>query len=135
MSGHQALGPDITLAADFLYKKSRLHSVTGYAVDVPPDQLGLDNVSTSEIFGIAPSLAADLGGDWRFKASGFFGTDRTGGYSDVFFGGEPLAHIDKHFFNRNLALEAGFQGPLFALPGGDIRIALDRKSTRLNSSH
>src|SRR3546814_1901256 len=39
MSGHQALGPDITLAADFLYKQSRLHSVTGYAVDVPPDQL------------------------------------------------------------------------------------------------
>ncbi|WP_447953258.1 TonB-dependent receptor domain-containing protein [Sphingopyxis chilensis] len=130
MSGHQALGPDITLAADFLYKKSRLHSVTGYAVDVPPDQLGLDNVSTSEIFGIAPSLAADLGGDWRFKASGFFGTDRTGGYSDVFFGGEPLAHIDKHFFNRNLALEAGFQGPLFALPGGDIRIAFGAGARR-----
>src|SRR3546814_17027342 len=110
MSGHQALGPDITLAADFLYKKSRLHSVTGYAVDVPPDQLGLDNVSTSEIFGIAPSLAADLGGDWRFKASGFFGPDRTGGYSDVFFGGDPLAHIEHNFFNRNHAPDAGFTG-------------------------
>src|SRR3546814_15072341 len=72
MSGHQALGPDITLAADFLYKKSRLHSVTGYAVDVPPDQLGLDNVSTSELFGIAPSLAADLGGDRPFKARRIF---------------------------------------------------------------
>ncbi len=130
MSGHQALGPDVTFAADFLYKKSRLHSVTGYAVDVPPDQLGLDNVSTSEMFGIAPSLAANLGGDWRFKASGFFGTDRTGGYSDLFFGGEPLAHIDKHFFNRNLALEAGFQGPLLTLPGGDIRVAFGAGARR-----
>lgn len=130
MSGHQTLGPDITLAADLLYKKSRLHSVTGYAVDVPPDQLGLDNVSTSETFGIAPSLAADLGGDWRFKASGFFGTDRTGGFSDLFFGGELLTHLDKHFFNRNLALEAGFQGPLFALPGGDVRIAFGAGARR-----
>lgn len=130
ISGHQAISPDITLAADLIYKKSRLHSVTGYSLDLAPDQLGLDNVSTSEIFGIAPSLSADLGGDWRFKASGFFGTDRTGGYSDLFFGGEPLAHIDKHFFNRNLALEAGFQGPLFALPGGDVRIAFGAGARR-----
>src|SRR3546814_5694395 len=38
--------------------------------------------------------------------------------------------IDKHFFNRNLALEAGFQGPLFALPGGDIRIAFGAGARR-----
>ncbi|KGB54702.1 TonB-dependent receptor precursor [Sphingopyxis sp. LC81] len=124
VSGHQALGPHITLAADLLYKKSRLHSVTGYSLALAPDELGLDNVSTSESFGIAPSLSAELGGDWRFKASGFFGTDRTGGYSDLFFGGNLLAHIDKHFFNRNLALEAGFQGPLFVLPAGDVRMAV-----------
>ena len=124
LSGHQAIGPDVTLAADLLYKKSRLHSVTGYSLALAPDQLGLDNVSTSESFGIAPSLSAELGGDWRFKASGFFGTDRTGGFSDLFFGGNLLAHIDKHFFNRNLAFEAGFQGPLFALPAGDVRIAV-----------
>ncbi len=123
LSGHQALGPDVTLAVDLLYKKSRLHSVTGYSLTLTPDQLGLDNVSTSEIFGIAPSLSAELGGDWRFKASGFFGTDRTGGFSELFFGGTLLARIDKHFFNRNLALEGGFQGPLFALPAGDVRLA------------
>lgn len=123
LSGHQAIGPDVTLAADLLYKKSRLRSATGYSLTIAPDQFGLDNLSTSEIFGIAPSLTADLGGDWRFKASGFFGTDRTGGFTDLYFGGDLLQRTDKHFFNRNLALEAGFQGPLFELPAGDIRIA------------
>lgn len=130
ISGHQALGPDVTLAADMLYKKSRLHSVTGYAINGPPRELGLDNISTSEIFGIAPSVAIDISSDWRFKANGFFGTDRTGGRSDLFFGGERLARVDKHFFNRNLALEAGFQGPLLALPGGDLRIAFGAGARR-----
>lgn len=123
LSGHQAIGPDITLAADLLYKKSRLRSATGYSLTIAPDEFGLDNLSTSEIFGIAPSLTAELGGDWRFKASGFFGTDHTGGFTDLYFGGDLLARTDKHFFNRNLALEAGFQGPLFSLPAGDVRIA------------
>lgn len=123
VSGHQAIEPDITLAADLLYKKSRLRSATGYSLTITPDQFGLDNLSTSEIFGIAPSLSAELGGDWRFKASGFFGTDRTGGFTDLYFGGDLLQRTDKHFFNRNLALEAGFQGPLFALPAGEVRIA------------
>src|SRR3546814_11000235 len=77
MSGHQALGPDITLAADFRYKKSRLHSVTGYAVDVQTDQLGLANVSNSEILGIAQNLAAEMRGDVRFKARRIVGTTQT----------------------------------------------------------
>src|SRR3546814_18504385 len=33
ISGHQALGPDITLAADLPYTQSRPHSLNGYASD------------------------------------------------------------------------------------------------------
>ncbi|PAL24288.1 TonB-dependent receptor [Sphingopyxis sp. GW247-27LB] len=123
VSGHQALGPDITLAADLLYKKSRIHSVTGYDLVLAPNVNGIDNFSSSEIFGIAPSLTAELGGDWRFKASGFFGTDRTGGYADIYVGGALARHNDKHFFNRNLALEAGMEGSLTELPAGALSVA------------
>jgi outer membrane receptor protein involved in Fe transport len=130
VSGHQALGSNVTLAADLLYKKGWLRSVTGYAAEGPPDEFGIDGISTSEIFGIAPSIAVDIGGEWRFKASSFFGTDRSGGYTDLFFGGERLAHVDKDFFNRNLAIEAGFQGPLLALPGGDVRVAFGAGARR-----
>ena len=123
VSGHQTLGPDVTLAVDLLYKKSRLHSVTGYDLALSPKVRGLDNVSSSEIFGMAPSLTAELGGEWRFKASGFFGTDRTGGYSDLYLVGALARHNDKHIFNRNLALEAGMEGPLADLPAGALSVA------------
>src|SRR3546814_13906873 len=34
ISGHQTIGPDISLAVDLLYKKSRIHSVTGYDLEI-----------------------------------------------------------------------------------------------------
>src|SRR3546814_8927954 len=58
--GHQTIGPDISLAVDLLYKKSRIHSVTGYDLVLAPEAIGLENVSSSEIFGIASSLTAEL---------------------------------------------------------------------------
>src|SRR3546814_19388102 len=57
------------------------------------------------------------------KASGFFGTDRTGGYSDLYLGGALAIHNDKDVFNRNLALEAGVEGPLAELPAGALSVA------------
>src|SRR3546814_15684355 len=52
ISGHQTIGPDISLAVDLLYKKSRIHSVTGYDLVLAPEAIGLENVSSSEIFEI-----------------------------------------------------------------------------------
>ena len=128
ISGHQTIGPDISLAVDLLYKKSRIHSVTGYDLVLAPEAIGLENVSSSEIFGIASSLTAELGDDWRLKASGFFGTDRTGGYSDLYLGGALAIHNDKDVFNRNLALEAGVEGPLAELPAGALSVAFGAAS-------
>ncbi|MGQ3138378.1 MAG: TonB-dependent receptor domain-containing protein [Sphingopyxis solisilvae] len=124
ISGHQALGENVTFTADMLYKRSRNHSVTAFTLGATPETSGFDAVSTSKIVGIAPGLAIELGGDWTFKTTGFFGTDRTGGATRLFAGGAELARIDRHFFNRNMAIEGGFQGPLFALPGGDVRLAI-----------
>jgi outer membrane receptor protein involved in Fe transport len=123
-SGHQALGENVTLTADMLYKRSRNHSVTAFTIGSTPETSGFDAVSTSEIVGIAPGLAIELGGDWTFRTAGFFGTDQTGGATRLFAGGAELARIDRHFFNRNIAIEAGFQGPLFALPAGEVRLAI-----------
>src|SRR3546814_5967510 len=110
--------------------KSRIHSVTGYDLVLAPEAIGLDNVSSSEIFGIASSLTAELGDDWRLKASGFFGTDRTGGYSDLYLGGALAIHNDKDVFNRNLAHEAGVAGPLAELPAGALSVAFGAEVRR-----
>ena len=130
VSGHQAIGSDITLAADFLFKKGSIRQTIGYDRTLGADIFGLDNVSTSNSVGIAPSLSADLGKQWKLKVGGFFGTDRTGGYADFFTGGALLSHIDKHFFNRNLAIEGGIQGPLISLPAGDVRVAVGAGARR-----
>lgn len=124
VSGHQALGENVILTADMLYKRSRNRSATAFTLNAAPETSGFDAVSTSEIVGIAPGLAIELGGDWTFKTAGFFGTDRTGGATRLFAGGTELARFDRHFFNRNIAIEGGFQGPLFALPAGDVRLAI-----------
>src|SRR3546814_13000268 len=42
ISGHQTIGPDISLAVDLLYKKSRIHSVTGYDLVLAPAAIGLE---------------------------------------------------------------------------------------------
>src|SRR3546814_11202549 len=85
----------MSLTVDLLYKKSRIHSVTGYDLVLAPEAIGLENVSSSEIFGIASSLTAELGDDWRLQASGFFGPDRTGGYYDLYLGGAQAIDQDK----------------------------------------
>src|SRR3546814_15281277 len=78
---------------------------------------------TDTLFPYTSLFRSELGDDWRLKASGFFGTDRTGGYSDLYLGGALAIHNDKDVFNRNLALEAGVEGPLAELPAGALSVA------------
>lgn len=130
LSGHQALGESVTLSADILYKKSRNHAVTGLTLAGDPRTSGFDATTRSEVFGVAPTLEVEMGGNWTFKASGFYGTDRTTGVTGLFAGGAEIASFDRRFFNRNLALEGGFQGPLFALPAGDVRLAIGAGARR-----
>jgi outer membrane receptor protein involved in Fe transport len=130
LSGHQALGERVTLYADILYKKSRNHAVTGLTLSGDLRASGFDAATRSEIFGGAPTLEIEVGDDWIFKTSAFYGTDRTNGVTKLFAGGAEIAHFDRLFFNRNLALEGGFQGPLFTLPAGDVRLALGAGARR-----
>lgn len=130
LSGHQALAGDVTLSADLLYKKSRSHAVTGFTPTGDLRTSGFDAITHSEIFGIAPTLEVGIGADWSLKATGFYGTDRTAGETALFAGGTEIARFDRRFFNRNLAIEAGFQGALLALPAGDIRLAIGAGARR-----
>lgn len=130
LSGHQTLGESVTLSADMLYKQSRNHAATGLTPSGDLHMGGFEAITHSETFGIAPTVEVEIGGDWRFKASGFYGTDRTTGKTRLFSGGAEIASFDRLFHNRNLALEGGFQGSLFALPAGDVRLAIGAGARR-----
>ena len=123
LSGHQSLGGGVTLAADLIYKRGRMESATGFTVAQPLRNSGLEARTKFETFGVAPTLSAALSANWKLKAGAFFGTDTTDGISQNFSGGAPSTATARHFFNRNIAVEAGLEGSLFELPAGPARLA------------
>ncbi len=123
LSGHQSLGGGVTLAADLIYKRGRMESATGFTVAQPLRNSGLEARTKFETFGVAPTLSAELSANWKLKAGAFFGTDTTDGLSQNFSGGAPSTATARHFFNRNIAVEAGLEGSLFELPAGAARLA------------
>ena len=71
---------------------------------------------------MAPTLEADLDSSWSARVTGFYGTDKTYGVTQNFTNGAAPLSI-RIFDNRSLSVEAGVEGPIFALPAGDVRLA------------
>lgn len=124
LSGHQSLGGGVTLAADLIYKRGRMKTATGFTVAQPLRNAGLEARTEFETFGLAPTLSADLSASWKLNVGAFFGTDTTDGLSQNYSGGAPSSATARHFFNRNITVEAGLEGRLFDLPAGAARVAL-----------
>ena len=122
-SGHQTLGTGISFSADLIYKTGSMDGATGYLADQPVTSRGLKSRTEFETFGISPTLSVDLPGNWTARITGFYGTDDTDGLTQIYSAGAIARTSARHFLNRNLAIEAGVQGSLFTLPGGDVRLA------------
>lgn len=122
LSGHQALTPGVRLKADLIYKRGDMESVRGLFADRPITTRGIVVHNEFETFGVAPTLEADLGSSWSARMTGFYGTDKTYGVTQNFTNGVAPLSI-RIFNNRSLSVEAGVEGPIFALPAGDVRLA------------
>lgn len=68
------------------------------------------------------ALHYDLG-DWQFSASGTYGRGRNNLQADYLANDEVFLSSLAHYANRSTSGEISATGPLFALPGGDARIA------------
>ncbi len=134
LSGHQELAPGLRVQADLIYKRGDMASVRGLFADRPITTRGIVVHNEFESFGVAPSLEADLGGSWSARVSGFYGSDKTYGVTQNFTNGVAPPSL-RIINNRSLSVEAGVEGPLFALPAGDIRLAAGGgwRSNRLNA--
>ncbi len=134
LSGHHELAPGVRVKADLIYKRGDMTSVRGLFADRPIETRGIVVHNEFETFGIAPTLEADLGGSWSARVSGFYGTDKTYGVTQNFTNGIAPPSI-RIFNNRSLSVEAGVEGPLFALPAGDVRLAAGAgwRSNHLNA--
>lgn len=123
VSGHQNLGSNLEFRTDLIYKRGKMNFQSGLRIDLPVTVQGIDTYTRFETFGIAPSLKAELGGAWTATLAGFYGTDRTRILSTNYSTGNGRPSL-RRYANRNISIEAGAQGPLFALAAGDVRLAL-----------
>lgn len=124
VSGHQALGRSVTLRTDALFKSGRQLAASGLSLTLPVTSQGLLVRRTFETFGIAPSLEIDLPGRWSATVTATYGTDTTRGETRLFLGGALFRTTMLAFDQSSRSLEGGAQGPLFALPAGDVRLAV-----------
>lgn len=133
LSGHQELGQGVRLSADLIYKRGTMHFMRGGLLDRPVTYQGTDTRTKTETFGVAPTLEVDLGKAWTASASGFYSTDRTRIFSKGYTSGVLRPASSRHYLNRNYSLDAGLEGPLVTLPGGDMRLAIGggMRSSRL----
>lgn len=117
LSGHQDLGGGLTANIDVLYAKRTSEIIGGTAA------ARYRFAPEVESFTVAPSFDLTLGSDWSAKLLGVLGRDRTH-LSTTFTPTPGTATLTTGCYcNRASSLELGLEGPLFALAGGDARVA------------
>ncbi|MEJ6010776.1 TonB-dependent receptor domain-containing protein [Novosphingobium aquae] len=117
LSAHQDLGSGIRASVDILYSHRDSDTVGGTAAARYRFRPDVESLT------LAPSFEFALGNDWTVKAQGVLGRDRTH-YNTTFTSAGGSAVVTSGCFcNRAASAELGAEGPLFALAGGDARIA------------
>lgn len=117
LSAHHDFGAGIVLDVDLLYAKRWSETIGG---TLATRYLFSPKVETVTL---APSLTIPLGGDWSAKASGALGRDHTQLDTVISPVGGTASRTLGCYCNSAQSAEIGFEGPLFALAGGDVRIA------------
>lgn len=117
-TGHQSLGDGVVFYVDALYSRRKSQRVGG----TPISRFEYD--PEVETYTVAPSLEIDIGGDWKAKAVGVFGRDRTH-YRTTNTPSTGAPTITTGCYCNDVAsADFGLEGPLFALAGGDARLAI-----------
>lgn len=118
LSAHQSLGDFAELRLDALkLERDQLHwyGVGGTSSQVKPD-------TTTTL--ISPSLEVWLSNDWSLSLGATSGRDEHHQYRRQTVIATGAATVfDACYCNDSRSYELGAEGPLFALPGGDARLA------------
>lgn len=117
---HQDLGSKVELKVDATYN-SRALKIAQQSTATMAYRYRNNNVARA----LAPSLTVQLGKDWSAEASGFIGSDGTTSYSQRQTRATgAIAQSPSTYRNGSHGAELSAQGPLFRLPGGDVRLAV-----------
>lgn len=118
LSAYQEITPDLEVSVDALYSRRESTLRGGVPQNFQVRRPDLESWS------ITPSVRINLGSDWQARINGTFGRGDTRLDSQFLNSGTLSREIVGCLCNDLFAVEAGAEGPLFALPGGDARLAL-----------
>jgi len=119
---HQKLGNVVELQLDVL--RSSRDQVNAFFLSRQPQYYRIMPETTTTW--ISPSAEFFLSGDWVLSIGAAWGDDESlyrQSLEDIPTGASTLV-VDNCFCNELRTYEAGAEGPLFALPGGEARLAI-----------
>lgn len=122
LSAHQRTGA-LSFAIDGLATHRRSRKQSPFLPNADVFTFGLTTRPQLSAFALAPRIAVDLPGEWQVSASATRAVSRT--RLDSSRWSNRIASLSRLIYeNRLSGIEANAEGPLFALPGGDARLAV-----------
>jgi outer membrane receptor protein involved in Fe transport len=120
LSLHQSLGDSIELHLDALRSERDMLMDTAYSSGVYYHYIPGTKTTL-----VSPSVEWQLPGDWLLTLSAAYGKDKTTYDQKVIDIGTGAISADSSgsYDNKSRSYEIGAEGRLFALPGGDVRLA------------
>ncbi|MBB5986624.1 TonB-dependent receptor plug domain-containing protein [Sphingobium lignivorans] len=123
LAGHQQLMPGVTFELDGQFSDRRLQKTNAFTATTDASVNGLVNRPAVRSWSVTPTLRIDLSPDWTASLEATRSVSKTDIRSRNFRSGiETPGRLI--YENRLVNIEAGAEGPLVRLPGGDARLAL-----------
>ncbi|MCP5400503.1 MAG: TonB-dependent receptor [Sphingomonas sp.] len=136
VAGHQQIGDGITFSFDGHINEHRSRAALPFTPTLDPENTGV--ISSPKVFSysMSPSLEVDLPANWQLTVRGTRAVSNSKAVAAIYFGGSLFANNQIHYDNDLWSGEVNLEGPLFALPGGDARLALGGglRSLKLDAS-
>ncbi|UJJ50976.1 MULTISPECIES: TonB-dependent receptor [Rhodanobacter] len=126
LSIHQALSDRVEFQLDAFRTKRKQTWFQNYGA------FYYENFFDTTTTSVAPSVEFDLPGDWVGSVGAAWGRDRNINRTQMVTAGTDAPTLEVHscYCNDSESLEAGAEGPLFTLPGGDARLAVGAGSLK-----
>lgn len=124
MAGHQLLGDGTEFEIDAHYNHHQSRAALPFSSTAPVTTGGNVTHPTVESYSVSPSVTFHLPGSWDVTARATRAISDTKIKGSIFSGGVQFAENHIRYKNDLWSAEIGGDGPLLALPGGDVRLAL-----------
>lgn len=117
-AAEQELSPGLSASLDGTYSRRRSSD------SIVTDVLSISRDPTLEGYAFAPSIEIDFGAGWQGTLAGVYGRDLSRFRTTNTIPGSAPTTTTGQFLNELVSFDAGVEGPLVALPGGDARLAV-----------